>query len=148
MKSSEIQPYIEMLRRYPPILFEAFEDTLHEIEQDIEPTQLVRWAAEGAEIAQATPRGWEASAEYFRASGKTLRVLSFAQFLRWAQTGASSALESTSVGAAYFRASPLALSSIPPRFITSWATLGNSLNKGTWKSSTLATRFFDNSSIY
>ena len=146
MKSAELNPYTDILGKYPSMLSEAFEGTLDEIEGEIEITQLVSWAAEGVGIAQATPRGWEASAEYFRASAKTLRVLSFAQFLRWAQTGASIALESTSVGAAFFRASPLTLSNIPPRYINNWATLGKSLNKGTWKSSTLAARFFDISS--
>ena len=145
MRPPELVPFYEALGKYPAVLTEAFDATLQELTGLSDVSQRVRWADEGIRIAQQTARGWEASAEYFRASPQVLQVLNFTQFLRWSETGASLCQDSATVGAAFFRASPLALSKLPPRHIGSWAALGKSLSKGTWKSTTLAARFFDTS---
>ena len=146
MSSSELAPYYEALRRYPAVLSEAFESALQELTGLSDTSLQVRWADEGVRVAQRSARAWEAAAEYFRASPQVLQVLNFTQLLRWAETGASLCQESATVGAAFFRASPMVLPKLPPRYIGGWAALGQSLSKGTWKSSTLAARFFDTSS--
>ena len=143
MNSSQLTPYYEALRRYPPVLSEAFEAALQDLNRLGDATLLVRWAEEGVRVAQRSARAWEAAAEYFRASPQALQALNFTQLLRWGETGAALCQDSATVGAAFFRASPMALPNLPPRYIGGWAALGRSLSKGTWKSSTLAARFFD-----
>ena len=44
---------------------------------------------------------------------------------------------------AFFKASPSIVTNLRPQYIPRWAGLGRSLYKGTWKSSTLAARFFE-----
>ena len=143
MRPPEFDSLYEALGSYPPLLTEAFETALQGLPDFDESSQRVRWAHEGIRVAQQAARAWEASAEYFRASPRVLQILNFTQFLRWAETGSSLCQESPTIGAAFFRSSPIALPKLPPRYIGPWAGLGRSLSKDTWKSSTLAARFFD-----
>ena len=82
MKPPELAPFYEALGKYPAVLTEAFEAALQELTELSDVSQRVRWADEGIRVAQQTARGWEASAEYFRASPQVLQVLNFTQFLR------------------------------------------------------------------
>ncbi len=97
----------------------------------------------GLEISGKTVRSWEASAEFFRASPDVQRQLPSGQFTRWAGIGARLCADSPSLAVAFFKASPAALMRLRPRYIEDWAGLGRALYRGTWKSSTLACRFYE-----
>lgn len=104
---------------------------------------LLAWAAKGLEISSKTVRSWEAAAEYFSASAGVQRQVPAGQFIRWAGIGARLCADSPSLAVAYFKASPPALMRLRPRYVEDWARLGRALYRGTWKSSTLACRFYE-----
>ena len=66
----------------------------------------------------------------------------FNYFMKWTDCGSDLCQESPTLATAYFEASPAAMSKLRSRHIETWAALGASLYKGTWKSSTLACKFF------
>ena len=143
---SGIEHVIAELHKHPAALFAAFEAAREQVDEVVGDTPLVRWAEEGARVAAQGPRAWEAATEYFRASPQVLRIIGFPQFERWIESGIDLVQESPVVGASYFRASPGVLPTLAPRHIAGWASLGKGLSRGTWKSSSLAARFFDDPS--
>ncbi|MEX2599654.1 MAG: hypothetical protein WD533_08370, partial [Dehalococcoidia bacterium] len=134
---------IAELKKHPAALLSAFDSAQAEMQSLVGPNSSLRWAEEGARIAQQGPRAWEAATEYFKASPKVASIIGFPQFERWVEGGIDLTQDAPVVAAAYFRSSPEVLPTLPPRHIAGWAALGRSLSKGTWKSSSLAARFFD-----
>ena len=131
------------LRKHPSALAEAFDAAQQTVVEAMGPAPALRWAQEGLRIAQQGPRAWEAATEFFRASPQVVQVIGFSQFERWVESGLELAQEAPVVAAAYFRASPEVLPTIASRHIAGWAALGRGLSRGTWKSSSLAARFFE-----
>ena len=109
---------------------------------NMEADSMVKWANAGVEIAEQTVRSWEAAAQYYKVSPQVISYMPFNYFMRWTQCGNDLCKESPTLATAYFEASPEAMSQLRSRHIEAWAALGNSLYKGTWKSSTLACKFF------
>ena len=144
---SGIEHVIAELHKHPAALLAAFDAAREQVDEVVGDTPLVRWAEEGARVAAQGPRAWEAATEYFRASPQVLRIIGFPQFERWIESGIDLVQESPVVGASYFRASPGVLPTLAPRHIAGWASLGKGLSRGTWKSSSLAARFFDVSGV-
>ena len=105
--------------------------------------ELATWATEGLAISRRTARSWEAGLEFFKVSGDVAKYLPFPSFIQWARCGAYLAQDSPALASAYFKASPTLASYLRPQHIARWAGLGRSLYKGTWKSSTLASKFFE-----
>ena len=134
------------LEKHPAALMAAYEAAKEEVGSVIGPAPALRWAEDGVRLASLGPRAWEAATEYFRASPQVVAVIGFPQFERWVESGIELVEESPVVAASYFRSSPEVLPTLAPRHIAGWASLGRSLSKGTWKSSSLAARFFDVSS--
>ena len=131
------------LEKHPAALVAAFEAARDEVSSVVGPAPALRWAEEGVRIANQGPRAWEAATEYFRASPGVVQVIGFPQFERWVESGIELVQDSPVVAASYFRSSPEVLPTLAPRHIAGWASLGKGLSKGTWKSSSLAARFFD-----
>ncbi|SUZ77351.1 uncharacterized protein METZ01_LOCUS30205 [marine metagenome] len=104
------------------------------------------WLKRGIGIAGQTVRSWEAAAHFFQVSPNVISSMPYSYFVRWMECGATLCEESPTLAAAYFEASPATMSKLRSRHIESWAGLGDGLYKGTWKSSTLACRFFAESS--
>ena len=143
MTTSQPDHVLSELAKHPAALAEAYEAARESVESAMGPAPAVRWVEEGLRIAQQGPRAWEAAAEYFRASPQVVQVIGTAQFERWVESGIELAQNAPVVAASYFRASPEVLPTISPRHIAGWASLGGSLSRGTWKSSSLASRFFE-----
>ena len=115
------------------------------MERALSREQYLAWIQEGLGMAQQAARSWEAACEYFRSSRDMLTTFPLSQITPWAQTGASVCRESPSLAVSYFRASPRTVPFIEPRQIGDWANLGLALYKGTWKSSALSSKFFEES---
>ena len=141
--TSEHDSVIQELKKHPSALIAAYEAVHAEVEATLGPAPTLRWEQEGVRIAQQGPRAWEAAAEYFKASPQVVQIIGFSQFERWAESGIELTAEAPVIAASYFRASPRVLPTLAPRHIAGWAALGRNLSKGTWKSSSLAARFFD-----
>jgi hypothetical protein len=131
------------LGRFPAPVTEGYREAKALLQGRLRDQDLSAWAAQGLAIAGKTVRSWEASAEFFKASPAVQRQLSAAQFSRWGAAGTDLCAESPSLAVAYFKASPGSLLRLRPRQIDEWAALGRSLYRGTWKSSTLACRFYE-----
>ena len=135
----------EQLRGYPAPASEEFERALKLMPAALTEAQTTAWAEAGVEIARHTVRSWEAAAQYYRASPKVLGYMPFNYFVKWTEYGVSLCKDSPTLSTAYFEASPGTMSKLRSRHIEGWANLGRSLYKGTWKSSTLACKFFSSS---
>ena len=144
-QGSSFAAHREELEKLPLSFQEEFqraEETLSFIFKDDE---MASWARETMAISTRTPRSWEAGIEYLKASGEVAKYLSFASFTQWTRCGAYLSQDSPTLAVAYFRASPAIVVDLRPQHIARWAGLGRSLYKGTWKSSTLAAKFFETS---
>ena len=143
--SPDAEHVIVELSKHPPPLLAAFEEARPAVEDALGVPQALHWAQDGVHIAQQTARAWEAAAEYFRAGPRVTQVIGYPQLERWVEGGIELCQESPSIASSYFRASPGVLAHLAPRHIAGWAAMGRGLSRGTWKSSSLAARFFDSS---
>ncbi len=132
----------EEMGRFPAALAAEFQRALDRMPDSITEAQTVVWAGVGVEIAAQTVRSWEAASQYYAVSPSVVVCMPFRYFARWAECGSSLCRESPTLAAAFFEASPGTMARLRSRHIESWAGLGRSLYKGTWKSSTLACKFF------
>ena len=133
----------EELRKLPHPVLEEHQYAIGKIDAAFGEENLATWAQEGLSIANQTVRSWEAAVEYFRAGPQVARFLPFPAFMQWARCGTYLAQDSPSLAVSYFKASPQVIPSLRAQYIPRWAGLGRNLYKGTWKSSTLASRFFE-----
>ena len=140
-----IEQVREQLPRFPAPVAEEFEKAHKKLVESLPEAQTNAWAKAGVEIAQQTVRSWEAAAQYYRVSPVVIGYMPFNYFLKWTECGTSLCQESPTLATAYFEASPGAMSKLKSRHVESWCNLGRSLYKGTWKSSTLACKFFASS---
>ena len=131
------------LGKLPPSVLDEFHRAREKIRYAFNPDELTLWAKEGVAIANQTVRSWEAAVEYFRAGPEVAKFLLFPSFMQWARCGTYLSQDSPILSVAYFRASPEIVSNLRAQYIPRWAGLGRSLYKGTWKSSTLAAKFFE-----
>ena len=145
MSTSSFSDIEADLKKLPQVVLATLKGAVKEMNTLFNDDELAAWAREGLSIANQTVRSWEASVEYFKVGPEVARALTFASFMQWARSGTYLAQESPSLAGSYFKASPGVVSSLRPQYIPRWAGLGRSLYKGTWKSSTLAARFFESS---
>ncbi len=113
------------------------------VASELRDDQVIEWAEKGLEMAEQSVRSWEAAARFFEVSPAVARMMPFNYFMKWADCGSELCMESPTLAVSYFAASPGAMSRLRSRHIETWANLGRGLYKGTWKSSALATRFFE-----
>ena len=135
----------ESLLQFPASVVEEFERARNVMPATLTPVQAASWGQSGLEIAQQTVRSWEAAVEYYRVSPIVVGFMPFNYFSKWTECGASLCKESPTLAAACFEASPGTMAKLRSRHIESWSNLGLSLYKGTWKSSTLACKFYASS---
>jgi nitric oxide reductase NorD protein len=137
------QQYAAELGGYPLSLPREFRKAAEEAATVLNAEQLRLWAEDGAALARHSLRSWEAAAEYFRVTPQALAVVPFASFRRLTGYGRALADESSTLSTAYFRAIPEGLRHLTVGQVEDWAGLGKQLYKGTWKSSSLASQFFE-----
>ena len=131
------------LAKLPPAVMEAYREATPSLESAFGQEELALWAKEGVAIGTQTVRSWESAVEYYRVGPHVARFLSFPSFMQWARCGTYLAQDSPTLAVAFFRASSSIVPNLRPQYIPRWAGLGRSLYKGTWKSSTLAAKFFE-----
>jgi len=131
------------LAKLPPAVLEAYQEASPALESAFGPEELVLWAKEGVSIGTQTVRSWESAVEYYKVGPQVARFLSFPSFMQWARCGTYLAQDSPTLAVSFFKASASIVPNLRPQYIPRWAGLGRSLYKGTWKSSTLAAKFFE-----
>ena len=103
------------------------------------------WANMGVRLAEQTVRSWESAAQYYKSSAKIVSLMPFSRFEEWSECGLRLCQDSPTLAACYFNASHGTLQKLRARHVEAWAMMGRRLYKGTWKSGTLACKFFDSS---
>ena len=131
------------LEKLPSTVMEDYRPARERMALAFNQDEVNLWAREGLSIANQTIRSWESAQEYFKASPEVARFLPFPSLMQWARCGTYLSQDSPTLAVAYFRVSPQTVPGLRPQYIPRWAGLGRSLYKGTWKSSTLAAKFFD-----
>ena len=142
LKTPTLEQLRTEFRRFPAPVVEEFDKARARMPRTLDDGNILLWGNAGLKIADQTVRSWEATSQYFRVSPKVVAYMPFSYFMKWTDCGSDLCRESPTLAAAYFEASPAAMSKLRSRHIESWASLGGSLYKGTWKSSTLACKFF------
>ena len=135
----------EEMRRFPAQMSEEFERALKRMPDSMTDDQAAAWALAGVDMAGQAVRSWEAAAHYYAVSPKLLDYVPFSYFVKWTECGRTLCQESPTLAAAYFEASPGSMSKLRGRHLEGWCNLGRRLYKGTWKSSTLACKFYASS---
>ena len=135
--------YEQTLSGYPVSLPRDFRQALAQIEGSLSEEELRQWAEDGAALARHSLRSWEAAGEYFRSSPLLIERMPFTLVRRWAESGRELAEESATLASAFFRAGAEGLDKLSVHQMREWAGLGKQLYKGTWKSSSLASQFFE-----
>ena len=131
------------LKKLPSEVMEEYRKSRDVLSSVLTDEEIGLWSQEGVSIAHQTVRSWEAAIEYFRASPEIAKYLHFPSFTQWARCGTHLAQDSPALAVSYFKASPQVVPSLRAQYIPRWAGLGRSLYKGTWKSSTLAAKFYE-----
>ena len=145
-KLKVLENLLPELEKFPAPVKDNFNKAIVEMPDALSDEQVSDWLKRGIDIAGQTVRSWEAAAHFFQVSPNVISSMPYSYFVRWMECGATLCEESPTLAAAYFEASPATMSKLRSRHIESWAGLGDGLYKGTWKSSTLACRFFAESS--
>ncbi len=135
--------YDEILGGYPVSLPRDFRQALAELTGTLSEQEQRLWAEDGAALARHSLRSWEAAGEFFRASPALATLMPFPVLRRWAETGRELAEESASLASSYFKAGAEGLGGLSIQQMREWAGLGRQLYKGNWKSSSLASQFFE-----
>jgi hypothetical protein len=104
--------------------------------------ELAVWAREVLDISQKASRSPDVLVECLRASPGVAKYLTLPYFLQWLGAGREMVSDAPVIAHAYYMAGPESVPHVRPRNIPRWAALGRDLYKGTWNSTTLATRFF------
>jgi len=131
------------LAKLPPAVLEAYHEANDTVKESFGEEEIGLWAKEGLTIGTQTVRSWESAIEYYRVSPEVSKFLSFPSFMQWARCGTYLAQDSPTLAVSFFKSSVSIVPNLRPQYIPRWAGLGRSLYKGTWKSSTLAAKFFE-----
>ncbi|MCH8296533.1 MAG: VWA domain-containing protein [Chloroflexi bacterium] len=143
MTSGPISETESELAKLPPAVLEAYHAASETVKESFGEEEIGLWAKEGLTIGTQTVRSWESAIEYYQVSPEVSKFLSFPSFMQWARCGTYLAQDSPTLAVAYFKSSVSIVPNLRPQYIPRWAGLGRSLYKGTWKSSTLAAKFFE-----
>ena len=130
------------LKKFPESVEKNFNKSLAEMPDAFSEEQIRAWYQQGIALASQTVRSWESAAHFYDVSPAVLKSMPYSYFEKWMECGEKLCIESPTLASAYFEASPGTMGKLRSRHIEEWASLGDHLYKGTWKSSTLACRFF------
>ena len=149
--SSELPEILSPLKtdfdKYPDQVLNIFIDSSSKMPESLSGDRLLEWAKVGLEISAQSVRSWEAATNFYKASPLVVSFMPYNYFQKWMSCGLKLCEESSTLGASYFESSPDSMSKLRTRHIESWTNLGDSLYKGTWKSSALACSFFEHSPV-
>ncbi len=133
----------ERLSGFPAPLAQGFESGLRTLSPRLTPSQLQIWAETGIELTGLSLRSWEAALEYFRAGERLPESTTWDAMETLGREAITMAGESAPLAVSFLRSSPEALESIGAGHLRQWAELGRRIYKGNWKSSSLASQFYE-----
>jgi hypothetical protein len=111
----------------------------------LSPAAFDEWCAAVLQIARSSFRSWETAAEFLRFSPTIAERLDERGLLEWARLAGELTAASSIVAAAYIQVSPRVAGRLALEDLGRWAALGSRLHGDSWKSISLATRYFEES---
>ncbi|MFN8532594.1 MAG: hypothetical protein U0556_03515 [Dehalococcoidia bacterium] len=111
----------------------------------VSETTFGHWCDEALQIARTSFRSWETAAEFLRVSPSIAERLDESGLLDWARLAREMTGASSIVAAAYIQVSPRVAGRLDAGAFARWTALGARLHGDSWKSISLATRFFEES---
>ena len=133
----------ERLSGFPAPLEQHFEAGLRALAPRLSPSQLQQWAETGVELTALSLRSWEAAVEYFRTGTQFPANANWEAIENLGRESVQMATESAPLAVSFLRGAPATMAAVGPSHVRQWADLGRRLYKGNWKSSSLASQFFD-----
>ncbi|HMO96825.1 MAG TPA: hypothetical protein PKD27_11960, partial [Tepidiformaceae bacterium] len=133
----------ERLSGFPAPLEQHFEAGLRALAPRLSPSQLQQWAETGVELTALSLRSWEAAVEYFRTGTQFPANANWEAIENLGRESVQMAIESAPLAVSFLRGAPATMAAVGPSHVRQWADLGRRLYKGNWKSSSLASQFFD-----
>ncbi|HMO55402.1 MAG TPA: hypothetical protein PJ994_12920, partial [Tepidiformaceae bacterium] len=97
----------------------------------------------GVELTALSLRSWEAAVEYFRTGTQFPANANWEAIENLGRESVQMATESAPLAVSFLRGAPATMAAVGPSHVRQWADLGRRLYKGNWKSSSLASQFFD-----
>ncbi|MPZ49051.1 MAG: hypothetical protein GEU75_07070 [Dehalococcoidia bacterium] len=105
--------------------------------------QRIRFVEQGIRLAGEPLRTNDPLADYFRVAHEVLPRLDDVGYAEWVGHVGKLASLASPIGSAFLNVTPAVLDRIRPEQIDEWAAVGEGIALSTWKSTTLASRFFD-----
>ena len=143
--SSSIAELEHELAGFPTSVGDEFRRATQKLQQELRDADLMDWAQQGIDIARHTVRSWEAASEYFRVSpgsgGSTLVRRASGLGTVWEYSVSGVAGPGHSLLPCQPRQHPLS----SPQPHSRLGKAGPDALPGTWKSTTLAAKFFESS---
>ncbi len=133
----------ERLSGFPAPLEQLYEASLRALQPRLTPSQLQSWSETGVELTALSLRSWEAAAEYFRAAQTMPDNITWDALESLGREAMHMATESAPLAVSFLRSSSAVMTEVGPNHLRQWADLGRRLYKGNWKSSSLASQFYD-----
>lgn len=115
------------------------------LQRQLSPSSFDRWCDAVLQIARSSFRSWETAAEFLRTSPVMAALLDEERLIEWAQSARELTTASSIVAAAFIHVSPRVAERLSPADLLRWAELGRRLHGDSWKSISLATRYFEES---
>ena len=135
--------YSEQFDSFPDPLFDSFEEAVLILDKKLAPEELVSWIEIGMIIMNTSLRSWEAAAEYFRVSCVMPEGTTWQIYQEVGSIAEQLTNDSAPLAVSFLKSVPAILEVPNVSSIAEWGTLGRSLYKGNWKSSSLAGQFFE-----
>ncbi len=142
-KTYDPATFESQLQRFPVSVVTEFRGAEEAARKHLGADDYQAWAAEGVSLAQHTFRSWEAATEYFKSTPRVVQALDFPEVMEWARWGRALSSDSPVISSSFFRATPEVIPYVRGSELGRWAGVGKRLYKGTWKSSSLASTYFE-----
>ena len=132
------------LKSFPIELTKAYSSSKKSISKILNQDQIEEWTNIGLKIAHVRKgvRSWELAVKFYQVSPSVSKLIPYNYFYEWMQQGLLISNKSKPIADSFFSNSPKTVSILRSRHLEEWVKMGLELYTGIWKSTNLATTFF------
>ena len=132
------------LKSFPIELANAYSLSKISISKFLDHDQMIEWANLGLKIAHLRKgvRSWELAVKFYQVSPSVCKLIPYNYFYEWMQQGLLISKKSKPIADSFFSNSPNTVAVLRSRHLDEWVQMGLGLYTGIWKSTNLATTFF------
>ena len=132
------------LKSFPIELTKAYSSSKKSISKILNQDQIEEWTNIGLKIAHVRKgvRSWELAVKFYQVSPSVSKLIPYNYFYEWMQQVLLISNKSKPIADSFFSNSPKTVSILRSRHLEEWVKMGLELYTGIWKSTNLATTFF------